>query len=298
MKELYLDTFDGYKLYVRVWDEVKEPRGAVLLAHGMAEHIGRYDDFATYLNNAGYVVIGDDERGHRNSTPVLGVVQGDSYNQTIEDKKMLCEYIAQEYNLPIVLFGHSYGSFVSQGFLERHSKYIKGCVLCGTSYMKTFLMTLALGISTIMSSLIQADKPAKLIEKLSFGSYSNAFPEETPFNWLSRNMDNVANYEADPACGITMSMGFYQSFFAGVNKLYTEEKLATIDKKLPILITVGEKDPVSNMSKNAMRLYDYYLSHGLNVTYKVYRDDRHEILNEVDKDIVYKDILDFINNCF
>ncbi len=298
MKELYLDTYDGYQLYVSIWDDVKDPKGVVLLAHGMAEHIARYDDFSKYLNEAGYIVVGDDERGHGHSTPTLGVVQGDSFNQTIEDKKMLCEYIAKTYALPIVLFGHSYGSFVSQGFLERHSRLIQGCVLCGTSYMKTLLMTMALGISTLMSSFIEADKPAKLIEKLSFGSYSKAFPEETPFNWLSRNMDNVKAYEADPACGMTMSMGFYQSFFSGVNKLYTDEKMATIDKNLPILIAVGEKDPVSDMSKNATRLYDFYLEKGLNVTYKVYRDDRHEILNEVDKDVVYKDMLDFIDKCF
>ncbi len=298
MKELYLDTYDGYKLHVSIWDDVEAPRGAVLIAHGMAEHIARYDDFARYLNEAGYIVVGDDERGHGKSTPVLGVVQGDSYYQTIEDKKMLCEYIATEYNLPIVLFGHSYGSFVSQGFLEKHSRLVKGCVLSGTSYMATLLMKLALGISTIMSSFIEADKPAKFIEKLSFGSYSKAFSEESPFNWLSRDPATVAAYEADPACGMTMSMGFYQSFFAGVNKLYTDEKIATIDKSLPILIAVGEKDPVSDMSKNAARLYDFYLEKGLNVTYKVYKDDRHEILNEVDRDVVYKDMLDFISACF
>ncbi len=298
MKELYLDTYDGYKLYVSIWDDVEAPKGAILIAHGMAEHIGRYDDFARYLNRAGYIVVGDDERGHRNSTPTLGVVQGDSYNQTIEDKKMLCEYIKETYDLPIVLLGHSYGSFVSQGFLEKHSRLIKGCILSGTSYMKTMLMLLALGISTVMSSFIDKDKPAKLMEKLSFGAYSNSFEEETPFNWLSRNMDNVKTYEADPACGMTMSMGFYQSFFSGVNKLYKDEKIDTIDKALPILIAVGEKDPVSNMSKNAARLYDYYLEKGLNVSYKVYKDDRHEILNEVDKAVVYQDMLDFIDKCF
>ncbi len=298
MKELYLETFDNQQLYVSIWDDVKKPKGAVLIAHGMAEHVGRYNDLALYLNKAGYIVVGDDERGHRNSTPELGVVQGDSFYQTIEDKKMLCKYIKANYDLPIVLLGHSYGSFVSQGFIEKYSHLINGCVLSGTSYMKTMLMRLALCISSVMSVFVKKDNPAKLMETLSFGAYSKNFAEPSPFNWLSREEENVKVYEEDPACGMTMSMGFYQSFFKGVNKLYKAERIGTIRKDMPILIAVGEKDPVSDMSKNATRLYEMYKKKGLNVSYKVYKDDRHEILNEVDKDIVYQDILDFINKCF
>lgn len=298
MKELYFDTFDGKKLYVRIHDDVSSPRGVVQLSHGMSEHVSRYDDFAAYLNAAGLIVIGEDERGHRNSTPKTGLVQGDSFNQSVQDKKNIVDYIKATYpGLPVVLLGHSYGSFLSQATIERYSSEYAGVILSGTSYMKTPLTAAGLAIVNVLSVFNDADKPAKLIEKMSFGAYSKAFSEESPFNWLSRDPETVRKYEADPDCGVTMSYGFYKSFFTGINKLYTEERLSSIRKDFPILIAVGSEDPVSDKAKNAERLYFTYRDHGLNVSYKVYDGARHEILNETNREEVYKDFLDFIEKC-
>ncbi len=297
MEEKYFRTFDGKKLYVRIHDDVQNPKGVVQISHGMAEHISRYDDFASYLNQNGYIVVGEDERGHRNSTTKTGLVQGDSFTQSIEDKKMLVDYIKDTYHLPVVLLGHSYGSFLSQAVIEKHSADYEGVILSGTSYMRTALMSTGLTIVKFLSLFNDADKPAKLVEKLSFGAYSKCFPEESPNNWLSRDPMTVRKYEADPDCGVTMSYGFYKSFFSGVHKLYTDERLDTIRKDFPIFIAVGSMDPVSDKTKNAVRLYETYKKKGLNVTYKAYDGARHEILNETNREEVYKDFLDFINRC-
>lgn len=297
MKSIQSDTFDGKKLHVNIWDEVKVPKGAVLIAHGMAEHSERYDEFANYLNMAGYVVVADDERGHGLTAEVKGVVDGDSFYQTVEDKRTLVEFITNEYGLKTFLFGHSYGSFISQAFLESYSRKIVGAALCGTTYIKNPQTSLGLIVAKFQESWFGADKPAKLIAKLSFGEYDKKFEEGTPDCWLSRDKDSVKKYQDDPYCGQIMSLGFYTSFFKHANALYGEAA-ANIRKDLPILIAVGSADPVSAFAKDAKKLYNFYEELGLDVNLKIYEGARHELLNETNKTEVYGDVLDFIEEAF
>lgn len=297
MRSVLMDTFDGKKLYVNIWDDVKVPKGAVLIAHGMAEHSARYDEFAKYLNMAGFVVVADDERGHGLTAEKKGVVDGDSYAETVEDKRMLVDFITAEYGLKTFLFGHSYGSSVSQGFLELYSRKIVGAVLCGTTYFKNPLTASGLIMAAFQKSWFGADKPAKLIAKLSFGEYEKKFEERTPDCWLSRDKDAVAKYRQDPFCGQIMSLGFYYSFFKHVNALYGDAA-KNIRKDIPVLIAVGDRDPVSRFGKDAKKLYDFYDGLGLDVTLKIYEGARHELLNETNKTEVYSDFLEFIEEAF
>lgn len=297
MKSILTDTFDGKKLYVNVWDEVKVPKGAVLIAHGMAEHSARYGDFAKYLNMAGYIVVADDERGHGLTAEKKGVVDGDGFYQTVEDKHMLVEYIASEYGLKTFLFGHSYGSFISQAFLEAYSRKIIGATLCGTTYIKNPQTAVGLITAALQKSWFGADKPAKFIAKMSFGEYEKKFAEKTPGCWLSRDRHEVAKYQEDPFCGQIMSLGFYHSFFRHANALYGEAA-ASIRKDIPIMIAAGGSDPVSAFAKGAKKLYNFYSELGLDVTIKIYDGARHELLNETNKTEVYSDVLEFIDEAF
>lgn len=291
-----MDTYDGKKLHVNIWDEVKVPKGAVLIAHGMAEHSGRYDDFAKYLNLAGYIVVAEDERGNGKTVQTPGVVYGDSFHETLEDKRMLINYITAEYGLKTFLFGHSYGSFIAQEFLEHYSRKIVGVVLSGTSFIKTAQTTLGLIVAAVQRSLFGSTKPAKFIAKTSFGAYEKKF-EKTPNCWLTRDKHEVAKYQADPMCGQVMSLGFYHSFFKHAQTLYGYAA-GRIRKDIPILIAGGSEDPVSNFAKGAKKLYDFYNELGLDVTMKIYDGARHEILNEKNKTEVYSDVLEFIDEAF
>jgi alpha-beta hydrolase superfamily lysophospholipase len=299
MKQIKMDTYDNKKISVNIWDKVDQPKGGILIAHGMAEHPDRYDDFALYLNKLGYVVLADDHRGHRYSAAgEKGQVDGNSFVQTIKDMDMLVDYIKNTYNVEVALVGHSYGSFLSQAYIEKYSNKIKGVILSGTAHMKNALVGAGLAIASVQNFLFGADKPGKLIDKMSFGAYNKPFEAQgQKFAWLSRDKEQVDKYEKDEYCGHVMSIGFYKSFFKGVMSMYGADAL-NINKKLPIFIAVGSDDPVSQNAKLAQKLFDFYKSLELNVDMKIYEGARHEILNETNRDEVYGDFAEFIEGLF
>lgn len=296
MRSIKMDTFDGKRMNVNIWDDVTDIIGAVVISHGMAEHSERYDHFARFLNENGYVVLADDHRGHRyNNAGAKGVVDGDSFLQTVEDMRTVVEFAAKTYNTDVCLIGHSYGSFLSQRFIELYSGKIKACILSGTAHMKNPLIMAGNAIAGIQKAIFGGDKIGYFIDKLSFGAYNKPFEAQgQKFAWLSRDKEQVAKYEADEYCGYPMSIGFYKSFFSGVLNMYGEA-INNVRKDFPILIAVGSDDPVSNKAALANKLYQFYLEKGFtNVTYKVYDGARHEILNETNKDEVYADFLAFL----
>ena len=299
MKLVNLNTFDNKTNTVCVWDEVENVIGAVVISHGMAEHAERYDDFAKFLNKNGYVVLGDNHRGHKyNPDGEKGIVDGDSFHNTVKDALMVVEYAKSKYNVEVLLLGHSYGSFVSQRYLELYSETIKGCILSGTAYMKGALIGAGCAIAGMQKALCGAEKTGYLIDKMSFGAYNKPFESQgQQFAWLSRDKEQVAKYENDEYCGYPLSIGYYHSFFKGVMGMYGEA-VDTISKELPILIAVGSDDPVSNKSVLATKLYNFYNQKGMNVEYKVYENARHEILNETNNQEVYEDFLNFINKVY
>ncbi|HHU42722.1 MAG: alpha/beta hydrolase [Bacillota bacterium] len=299
MKQVLMDTFDKKKISVNIWDKVENIKGAIVISHGMAEHPDRYDDFAKFMNKSGFVVVADDHRGHRFSAAgEKGQVDGDSFTQTIKDMDMLVEYAKATYNAEVTLLGHSYGSFLSQAYLEKYSNKLKGVVLSGTAYMKSPLLASGLVIASMQNLLFGPDKPGKLIDKLSFGAYNKPFESQgQKFAWLSRDPKQVEKYEKDPYCGYVMSIGFYRSFFKGIMGMYGEDA-KNINKKLPILIAVGSDDPVSQNARLANKLYEFYKKLGLNVEYKVYEGARHEILNETNNAEVYEDFKKFIEGLY
>lgn len=300
MKQLTLKAFDGAEIGVDLWDEVENPKGTVQIAHGMAEYPDRYDDFAGFLNGKGYVVAAEDHRGHRRGAynGVRGLVNGDSWNQTLEDMNTLCDYLGKTYGKQVVLVGHSYGSFLAQRFLELHSDKLAGAVLSGTAYMKGPIVAAGLAIASVQAAFCGADKPGKLINKLSFGSYNKPFQSQgQDFAWLSRDREQVEKYEKDEDCGYVLCIGYYRSFFKGVMKMYGDDA-RNIRKDFKLMIAVGGEDPVSNKAKLATKLNDFYLGLGLAPKFKIYPEARHEILNETNNAEVYADFGDFIDSLF
>lgn len=293
-------SFDDTEIAYYTWNQVENPVGVVQIAHGMGEHCGRYNDFASFLNKNGYIVIAEDHRGHGKTCGYdnRGIVEGDSYNDTISDMIALTNMSVKKYKLPIVLIGHSYGSFLSQGYIERNGDALAGVILSGSAYMNTFLVGLGRVIATVQNFIFGGKKPAKLIGKLSFGAYDKQFKEENqPFAWLTRDKEVVKKYIEDEFCGAAfdMSIGFQKSFMCGMKTINKPEALAAIPKELPIFIASGDKDPVGGNGELVTRLYEEYKNLGLtDLNIKLYPDARHEILNEINKDEVYADFLAFI----
>ena len=294
-----LKTFDDKYNTVSVWDDVENVIGVVVIAHGMAEHADRYDDFAKRLNGEGYVVLADNHRGHKyNPDGDLGKVAPDSFENSVRDIRTVVEYAKEKYASGVLLLGHSYGSFLAQRYLELYADTLTGCILSGTAYMKGALVGMGKLVAGVQRALIGGDKTGKLIDKLSFGAYNKPFESQGQrFAWLSRDKAEVAKYEADEYCGYPLSINYYYYFFRSVQRMYSD-KVRSVPAELPILIAVGSEDPVSNKAVLAEKLYKFYLQNGLNVTYKVYPGARHEILNETNRAEVYDDMVSFIDGAF
>ena len=297
MKEFNFTGFGDYPINLAVWDEVEgEIKGVVQILHGMVEHIKRYDEFARFLNAHGYVVLGDDHRAHGvTAQGSLGVVpDGDCFADTVEDAILIGKYARETYKAPLLVFGHSYGSFLTQRYIQKCGE-MKAVVLCGSACMDIPDVKAGLCVAKMQAALFGEKKKANLIRKMSFGPYNNAFKEEKKENaWLTRDDVRREAYNADPMCNYTMSIGFYTSFFSALSKLYSPEALSGISKDLPVFIISGDRDPVGGMGKLINRLYEVYRDNGLShVEVKLYPEARHELLNELCREEVMGDVLTF-----
>lgn len=299
MKHMELRTFDDKINTVSVWDEVDNKIGAVVIVHGMAEHADRYDDFAKRLNREGYVVLADNHRGHKfNPDGERGIVAPDSFENSVRDIKSVVDYAKQTYGVEVALLGHSYGSFLSQRYLELYADTVVCCILSGTAYMKGALVGMGKIIAGLQRFFVGGEKTGKLIDKMSFGAYNKPFESQGQrFAWLSRDRKKVAEYEADEYCGYPLSIDYYYYFFRSIQKMYSDA-VKSVPADLPILIAIGSDDPVSNKGVLAEKLYKFYLQNGLNVELKVYPGARHEILNEINRAEVYNDFVAFIDKAF
>ncbi len=295
----YVDSFDGAKIYTRLWDETKNPRGVVLIIHGMCEHSKRYEDFAKFLNKHDYVCFAFDLRAHGKtsvSIDALGKYDGDLFADTVNDAIFFSHLLNELYpSLPLLVFGHSFGSFVLQRYVECYDQY-KGVVFCGSANMK-HQASVSLGqfISGISKFFCGKNKKAKMIAKLSFGAYAKPFENG---NWLTRDEKVWENYNKDEYCGFICSHNFYYSFFKNLKKIYKKDNLEQINKSKPMLIISGSQDPVGSFGKLSTKLDDLYTKIGVTQKeFKLYDGARHELLNETNKEEVYADMLKYLDKC-
>ncbi|MEG1663595.1 MAG: alpha/beta hydrolase, partial [Clostridia bacterium] len=288
---------DGTVLQCYLWDDVRIPKAVVQISHGMAEHARRYDNFATFLNKNGFIVYADDHRAHgltstkQSAKGVKGFHKGEIFADTVKDTLAITDYLKKKYNLPVLYFGHSYGSMLGQSYLQSNSG-ASGVVLSGSAMMKGILLNLGAIIANTQYALLGGEKKGKLLDKMSFGAYNAPFKKEkTPFAWLSRDKEQVKKYIFDEQCGYVMSIAFFKNFFNGLKSTYKPENLAKLDKDLPIAIFSGSNDPVGGKGKLVQKLYDQYVAQGVkNVTIKLYPEARHEIINEINNKEVYADV--------
>lgn len=291
MKNIKIIGFNNLPLNVYLYDNVKKPKGSVLVVHGMQEHAARYNDFATFLQSKGYVVLCSDLRGHGLTAKTMddfGKGEGDDiFSEIIEDQKILASYLEQNYKCPLYIFGHSYGSFITQKMIQVYPS-IKKAIICGTTNGDSGIIDLGRFLSKILVSLGKKDKRANLVQDMSLKSYGKGFKDG---NWLTRD-ENIWNaYSNDPLCGNAFPLSFFNSMLQNLHLL--NKNLTSVDKSKPIFFIVGSDDPVGGKAKHVISLHKLYVKNGLNASIKVYKDCRHELLNEINKDEIYNDILNF-----
>lgn len=294
---------DGESVYAIKWgpEQTQELKGVVQIVHGMAEHIGRYERFAEALCNAGYIVVGNDHRGHgktaKNQNDPIFFHEESGWQKVIQDIRQLNQIIAEEnFNLPIFLFGHSMGSFLTKGYIQTYGAGLSGVILSGTGYMSRWASLLPIwlarrdikkyGVKHVSQTL------APIITKL----YNRPFqPVRTESDWLSRDVTEVDKFVEDPMCGGLLSTGFYRDMLEGMVQMDDANRVAQIPKHLPILLIGGDKDPVGSFGKGMRKTKKAYEKQELqDVEMKLYEGARHELLNETIRDQVTKDLIEWL----
>ncbi|CAK20695.1 alpha/beta hydrolase [Listeria welshimeri] len=298
-KEMKLKAADGLELHLHIWDEVEKPIGLIQIVHGMAEHGARYDLFAKRLNQAGYIVVADDHRGFGKSAineSYLGHLDGETgFQNMIQDEVSVRTYIKENYpNLPYFIFAHSMGSFIIRTFMAQHQ--VDGVILSGSGLQPTALLKMG---QIITKYRVKKDdkKRSGFLNKLAFWGYNKPFNENHRFSWLSRDVAVYEAYEKDPFCGpVVGTSGFFHNLFEVVKVSQQKETLESVPKDLPILLLSGSDDPVGHFGKDTPKIALALEKAGVeDVTYKIYENARHELVNELCKETVFQDVIDWLN---
>ena len=292
MEQRTLVLNDGHDLFYRIWD-TDNAKATLHINHGMAEHSLRYSRFASYLNSLGIVVYAQDHRGHgytKEENEKGWFAEEDGWKKVVEDSWELDKVISNEHpDLPHILFGHSMGSFIARIVLAEHSHAFAGAIICGTGYSQGIIGKCGKLIAKHNARKYGSRMPDPTFERIAFGSYVKHFPGEGSYGWLSKDREEVMKYENDPLCGFTCSSAFYSDLLTLIEKANDRGLAGNIRKDIPIMLISGDKDPVGNYGKGVIKVEKLYRNAGIkDVRLVLLPDDRHEILNETDRDIVEK----------
>lgn len=304
-----LTAADGVELAVYRWLPGSDGMRAVIqLEHGASEHAGRYARVAGVLNGAGYGVYADDHRGHGRTAGHLerfGLAGHGAWDKMVDDARMLTAHIAAAHpGTPIVLLGHSMGSFIVQSYLLRWGDPLRAAVLTGTGGAFTpETQAEADEFAALLDQAIAAEgrDVASSVFAGRFASYNEPFEASAPgpptgFEWLSRDPVEVQRYVDDPWCGLPLSNGFVADMTAARKLLSHAEGPAADARRLPVLLMSGDQDPVGGVEAERVRLLgERYRACGMEVTERIYPGARHELFNETNRDEVHRDLLSWLD---
>jgi alpha-beta hydrolase superfamily lysophospholipase len=288
----------GTKLFVYRWLPDGAAKAVVQIAHGLAEHAGRYARLAEALTAAGYAVYADDHRGHgrtvKSSADLGFFAERDGWNKCVDDLWQLNRRIAADHpGLPIILLGHSMGSFMAQQFIAEHGDALAGTVLSGSGGKPDPLAAVGRLVARIERLRLGQRGRSALLLAFSFGAFNKAFqPARTPYDWLSRDAAEVDKYIADPLCGFPATVQLWIDMLDALGRIADPAAQARIPKQLPIYVMSGANDPVGGMTRSLQQLLGAYQTAGLTrLSHKFYPDGRHEMFNETNRDEVTRDLI-------
>ena len=280
-----------------------EPRAIVQIIHGIAEYIDRYDEFMSFLADNGIIAVGTDHLGHGKSIESeeqTGFFAYDNgWDYAVRDEEVLRLAMHENYpELPIIVFGHSMGSFMARTLLIRYPDAFNAAIISGTGNQGAALVNGGLFMGNLVTGLKGAHHYSKFLNNLAFGSYNKIYDNpKTEYDWLSRDEANVQKYIDDPLCGFIPSCSLFRDMMTGVKFITNKKNLTAMNKDMPVYFMSGDMDPVGECGKGVQKAYNNFLEAGMkDVSIKLYPGGRHEMLNEINKDEVYTDILAWLDS--
>ena len=302
---------DGIEIFVYKWEPESEPKAAVQILHGLAEHAKRYTRVAEALCKEGYICYANDNPGHGLTAGDLteatleghaGVLGPSGWRGVVNCIHDLSNIIKKENpKLPVFLIGHSWGAFLAQDYIQDWGNEINGCILSGTNGKVRSLVVKA-GKILLKSEIkkLGPTEPSQKMYDMNFKANNRDWDKEegaTGFEWLSRDKDEVQKYINDPWCGFVPPARLWLEFLHGFEKMYDPKNEQKVPKDLPVFFISGSECPIGNKTKYVRGMIDRYKKYGIkDVSYKFYQDARHEIFNEINREEVFKDVINWLDS--
>lgn len=304
MKKVVLKDSAQNPIHIYVYEPETKLKGVVQIIHGASEHFARYGLFAEFLNSKGYLVIGCDILGHGLSTETNDYVHyadKDGDKIAFESITLVKDYIIEHYkNQPVYVLGHSMGSFLARKLILDFPNFYKKAIISGTTYVSggmTFFGILLTGtislfkgpkyVSKFVQNMAIDANPRKMKKDGLIGDFQEA--------WLTKDEKIQQYYHHSKMCGQPFTVKANQDLFKWISFINNKANMNKGNKEQPIFLVSGANDPLSNYGKTILQLEEIMKNMGYkSVSSKIYEGDRHEILNEMDHDIVFDDILKFI----
>lgn len=274
--------------------------GILQITHGMVEFIDRYDAFASYMTTQGFLVVGHDHLGHGESVVSKedwGYFAPNPSEIVVADMHTLRTKCEEE-GKPYFMLGHSMGSYMLRKYLAIHGEGVQGAIIMGTGYLPNGTVKTAMAVAKIQAAFLGWRHRSKLLQQLSYSKPYKRYSldgADITNSWLTKDTEIVKAYYADPRCTFVFTDNAYMGLFEAVLYSCQPENVAKVPKDLPIFFVSGADDPVGDLGEGVKHVYDMFKDAGAtDITWKLYENDRHEILNETDKETVYKDIASWI----
>lgn len=273
-------------------------KGIFQLVHGMREHIGRYDSFMSTLAQNGYIVAGLDNLGHGNSVndkSELGFIANKKgYDLLAEDVyKFGCKLKGNNKGLPLILMGHSMGSFIVRLAAAKHPDFIDKLIVCGTGGPNK-MAPVGLFLSSVLGLFKGKRGYSNLLKKMAFGSYNKGFEGRHSYEWLTSDQEEIAKHKADTLCHFDFTISAMHDLVSLSYLVNKPKYIKRLNSEMPILLISGSLDPVGEKSKGVNKVYVNHKKYGKNIEMKLYENCRHEIHNDTCKEEMMADILEFI----
>jgi len=301
-KDFYFDSSDGvHKIHTQICLPDGEPKAIVQVIHGIIEHIKPYAPYFEQLAENGYIVVGTDHLGHGRSFQLPEdkgyVADKDGWDYLVRDEEILRQAMKVQYpDLKQVAFGFSMGSFMLRTHLIRFPGGFDAAIVGGTGNQGKLLVKSGLFAANLVVGIMGPRHRSKLLNTLAFGNYTKIYnAPKTEFDWITRDEVELKKYLDDPLCGFLPTCSLFRDMMFGINLITNPKNIALMCKETPVVFMSGDMDPVGDCAKGVIKAYELFKEAGMkDVSMKIYHDDRHAIIAELNRAEVVKDMLDWI----
>jgi alpha-beta hydrolase superfamily lysophospholipase len=294
-------SYSDIQVHTYRWLPAGRPSAIVQIAHGMQEYALRYAHFAEWLNERGIAVYANDHIGHGSSVRSMDEIshfpRKDDWQRSVDILYKLSEKIRNDHpGIPLIVLGHSMGSVLVQSYMIRYGKEADAYILTGAIRQSMLMANIGSLMAKMLTSFYGMKDRSRLIIFLGYGQYNKHFkPNRTGCDWLCRNQKIVDEYIDSPLCGIPLTNGFYLNFFEGFSFIACRRNLRQIPSGKPVLIIAGKSDPAGFFGKAPLKISKLLSKFAkAKVELKLYPECRHEILNETNREEVYRDVLEWM----